>query len=180
MATTRFILGIICLIGLIGHRLPDRHLLVTPAQEKILEIARSQLHVREMGKNNFGKEIREYLTYTHLKEGNPYCAAFISWIFFKAGRAQPRTAWSPDLFPSGRRIKNPQPADVLGIYSTAKQRIVHCGLVEKLEHDWIISIEANTNEDGSSDGNGNYRKWRHKNTIRYFSRWLKKEEVRDE
>lgn len=180
MATTRFILGILCFIGLVGHRLPDRDLLNTPAQEKILNIARSQLHVRETGKNNYGKEIKEYLAYTKVAEGNPYCAAFISWVFFKAGYPAPRTAWSPSLFPLHRRIKNPQAADLLGIYSFTKQRIVHCGIVEKLENDWIVSLEANTNNDGSSDGNGNYRKWRHKRTVWCYSRWLKKEEVRNE
>jgi hypothetical protein len=172
MATARFILGIICLIGLIGHRLPDRHLLTSSAQEKVLSIARSQLYVRESGKNNFGMEIRKYLAYTHLPQGNPYCAAFISWVFFKAGYQQPRTAWSPDLFPTAKQVKAPLPADLLGIYSTAKKRVVHCGIVENQQNDWIISIEGNTNPDGSSDGNGNYRKWRHKRTIRYFSRWL--------
>ncbi len=180
MATTRFILGIICLVGLIGHRLPDRDLLATPAQEKILDIARSQLYVRETEKNNFGKEIKEYLAYTHLPQGNPYCAAFISWVFSKAGNAQPRTAWSPDLFPLHRRIKAPQHADLLGIYSLTKQRIVHCGIVERLQNDWVVSLEGNTNTDGSNDGDGNYRKWRHKKTIRCFARWLKREEVRDE
>ncbi len=180
MATTRIILGIICLGGVIGHRVPDRNLLNTPAQERILNIARSQLYVRETGKNNFGNEIKEYLAYTNLAQGNPYCAAFISWVFFKAGFAEPRTAWAPALFPSYRRIKTPKPADILGIYSLKKQRIVHCGLVERLQNDWVISLEGNTNDDGSSDGNGNYRKWRHKRTINCFSRWLKKEEVYDE
>lgn len=180
MATTRIILGIICLGGVIGHRVPDRNLLITPPQEKVLNIARSQLYVREATKNNFGKEIKEYLAYTNLKEGNPYCAAFISWVFYKAGFKEPKTAWSPALFPQYRRIKTPQPADVLGIYSIEKQRIAHCGLVEKLKDDWIVSLEGNTNDNGSSDGNGNYRKWRHKRTIYCFARWLKKEEVRNE
>ncbi len=180
MATTHFILGILCLGGVIGHRVPDRNLLTTPEQEKILNIARSQLYVRETGKNNFGKEIRGYLAYTKVTEGNPYCAAFISWVFHKAGYEQPRTAWSPTLFPLHRRIKNPQAADLLGIYSVTKQRIVHCGIVEKLENDWVVSLEANTNNNGSSDGNGNYRKRRHKRTIWRYARWLKKEEVRNE
>ena len=179
MATTRFILGIICLIGLIGHRLPDRYLL-TIAQQQILDIANSQLHVRETAKNTFGKEIKQYLNYAKLPEGNPYCAAFISWVYYKAGHTQPRTAWSPDLFPIEKRIKEPKAADVLGIYSLVKQRIVHCGIVERLQNDWVISIEGNTNADGSSDGDGNYRKWRHKRTIKYFARWLDTKEVANE
>ena len=180
MATTRFILGIICLVNVIGHGLPDRNLLNTAAQEQILNIARSQLEVRESGKNNFGTMIGQYLSYTRLRQGNPYCAAFISWVFFKGGYSAPRSAWSPDLFPKSRMVKFPQPADLLGIYSKDRKRIVHCGIVERLQHDWVISIEGNTNSDGSADGDGNYRKWRHKNTIRCFSRWLARKEVNDD
>jgi hypothetical protein len=180
MGTIRIVLGLLCLGGIIGHRLPDRHLLNTAAQEKILSIARSQLDVRETGGNNHGKAVGTYLAYVNLPEGNPYCAAFISWVYGKAGYLRPKTAWSPDLFPIERRIKKPQPADVLGIYSLAKQRVVHCGIVEKLQHDWVVSIEGNTNGDGSSDGDGNYRKWRHQRTIKYYSRWLGKAEVQNE
>lgn len=177
MATTSYIPILICLIGLISHRLPHGHLLATAAQQKIVAIAASQLHVRESGRNNFGKEVKAYLAYTRLPEGNPYCAAFISWVFAKAGYAEPRTAWSPDLFPAARRIKEPQAADLLAIYSVEKKRIAHCGLIERLQHDWVIAIEGNTNVEGSREGDGVYRKWRHRKTIYSYSRWLKREEV---
>jgi hypothetical protein len=173
MATAHYIFGIVCSIGIIGHRLPDGHLLSKPAQEKILVIARSQLHVRETGRNNFGMEIKAFLAYTHLKEGSPYCAAFVSWVFKQAGYPKPRTAWSPDLFPLARQTLTPQPADVLGIYSRELKRIAHCGLIEQMQNDWIISIEANTNIEGNREGDGVYRKRRHKRTIAKFANWAK-------
>lgn len=172
MATLRITIGILCLAGLLGNRLHHRDLLNQQAQQKILNIARSQLDVRETGRNNYGKEIKAYLAYTHLPEGYSYCAAFVSWVFGKAGYAEPRTAWSPSLFPKNKIVREPVPADVLGIYYPSQKRIAHCGLVEQVHHDWIISIEANTNADGSNDGNGNYRKWRHRKTIYGFARWL--------
>jgi hypothetical protein len=173
MATARFILGIICLIALIGYRVPDGNLLSTEPREKILQAARSQLHVREIGKNNYGKEIKEYLAYTGLPEGNPYCAAFVSWSYMKAGFPVPRTAWSPALFPLARRTLKPKPADVLGIYSAALKRIAHAGLVERRDGSWIISLEANTNTDGGREGDGVYRKRRHIRTIAKFADWVK-------
>lgn len=172
MATSPIILGLICAIGSIWHGLPHRYLLNTPQREKILVIARSQLHVRETEKNNFGKEIKAYLAYTKLPEGNPYCAAFVSWVYFEAGFKQPRTAWSPALFPLARQTREPKPADVLGIYSVKLKRIAHCGLVERRQNDWIISIEANTNIEGSREGDGVYRKWRHFRTIAKFANWF--------
>lgn len=142
-------------------------------RNSLLEIARSQLYVRETDRSNAGKEIKLYLAYTGLAEGNPYCAAFVSWVYFKAGYSQPRTAWSPALFPVARQILTPKPADVLGIYSSKLKRIAHCGLVERMQNDWVISIEANTNIEGSREGDGVYRKWRHKRTISKFARWAK-------
>ncbi len=186
MATSHLIPGLICLIGIIGHGLPHRHLLGTQAQNaeqatrntihmrnKIVEIARSQLHVRETGRNNFGTEIKSYLAYTNLPEGNPYCAAFVSWVYLKAGYKQPRTAWSPALFPLARQTLLPKPADVLGIYSVKLKRIAHCGLVERRQNNWIISIEGNTNLEGDREGDGVYRKWRHQRTIGKFSNWVR-------
>ena len=186
MATTHYILGIICSIGIIGHRLPHSNLLIAKTEiypykadsadlkrNKLVATARSQLYVREQGKNNFGKQIKVYLAYTNLPEGNPYCAAFVSWVYFKAGYKQPRTAWSPALFPLARQTLNPKPADVLGIYSVKLKRIAHAGLVERRKDNWIISIEGNTNTEGSREGDGVYRKWRHIKTIAKFAEWVR-------
>lgn len=37
-------------------------------------------------------------TAVKLKKGQPWCAAFVSWVFAKAGYTAPRTGWSPALF----------------------------------------------------------------------------------
>ncbi|MFI5452859.1 peptidoglycan-binding protein [Pedobacter sp. UC225_61] len=173
MATTRIIFGLLCCIGALGNGMPNRHLLRQPtAQQEVVAIATSQLGVKETGLNNHGAQVKQYLAYTHLKEGNSWCAAFVSWVFGRAGYRQPQTAWSPALFPIGRQTKSPQPGDVLGLYSAEKRRIVHCGLIERTHSDWVISIEGNTNGNGSSDGDGVYRKWRHRRLIAVYARWL--------
>ena len=178
MGTARFIFGLICLIGVVGYRVPDRSFLAQNKQHltrnSIINIASSQIGVRETTGNNDGAQVEAYLKVTNLPKGNPYCAAFISWVFKEAGFAAPRTAWSPALFPTARSTLQPKPADVLGIYSSQLKRIAHAGLVERRQNNWIISIEGNTNLNGSREGDGVYRKWRHVSTIAKFADWVKK------
>ncbi|MES2875810.1 MAG: hypothetical protein V4708_18950 [Bacteroidota bacterium] len=71
--------------------------------EKVRKIYTSQIGVREKG-NNSGKEVEEYLKYVKLVKGNPWCAAFVCWVFGRADIANPRTGWSPGLFGEGRVI----------------------------------------------------------------------------
>lgn len=58
----------------------------------------SQIGIRELGINT-GPQVEEYLRYVHLKKGQPWCAAFICWVYGQAGIENPRSGWSPDLFP---------------------------------------------------------------------------------
>ncbi len=83
--------------------------------------------------------IGKLYAYTKLPQGNPYCAAFVSWVYGKAGYAKPRIAWSPDLFPKDKRILAPQPADLLGIFSVAKGRIASSRYVKSYFGEFFIS-----------------------------------------
>ncbi len=139
---------------------------------QLLTIAKSQIGVREATGNNDGEAVECYLHYTGNKKGEPWCAAFISWVFGQAGYSQPRTAWSPSLFPKSRAVKTIKPATVFGIYFKDKGRIAHVGLVERQQHDWIYTIEGNTNSAGSREGDGVYRKLRHSRTIAAYANWL--------
>lgn len=192
MSTIRILLGIVCLVAIGCSTEPDGGVLggvgatkderlkskdhVTDSmmqREKMMVIARSQIGVRELTGSNDGLVVEGYLKVANLPKGNPWCAAFVSWVFSEAGYSKPRTAWSPALFPITRSTLKPRPADVLGIYTVKLKRIAHAGLVERRQHNWIISIEGNTNTNGSREGDGVYRKWRHIRTIAKFADWVK-------
>lgn len=179
MATIRILLGIICLAALGRGTMPERGILSPQhaTRNTILSIAQSQIGVREATGHNDGPRVEAYLHYTGNRKGEPWCASFVSWVYGQAGFTQPRTAWSPALFPATKRTAAPQPADVFGIYSLKLKRIAHAGLVARRQHDWIISIEGNTHADGRRDGDGVYLKWRHIRTIHVFANWLKGKEV---
>ena len=137
----------------------------------LIPIAMAELWVREESGKNDGQRVEEYLSTVGLKKGDPYCAAFVSWVFEQAGYNLPRTGWSPALFPTSRLVKAAEPGNVFGIYFPAMKRIAHCGLVVGSRGDWITTVEGNTNASGGREGGGVYQRLRHKKSIRLFSDW---------
>jgi len=141
-------------------------------RQKLVSIALREVGVREKTGRNDGKRVEEYLSTVKLKSPNPYCAAFLSWVFKQEGYAKPRSGWSPDLVPISRLTHNPSPANIVGYYFPDLGRVAHVGMIEKVQHDWAITIEANTNIAGSREGEGVYRKRRHLKTIYRIADWV--------
>ncbi|QIH37208.1 CHAP domain-containing protein [Sphingobacterium sp. DR205] len=137
-----------------------------------MDIARHEMAVKEATGNNDGPRVEEYLAYTGLGKGHAWCAAFVSWSYGKAGLPAPRNAWSPALFPLVRRYTKEQilggvvrQADLFAIYNQKLGRIDHVGIVQKMEGNWILTVEGNVN-------NGVLSKRRSLATIYAFSNWL--------
>lgn len=122
-------------------------------RQQIYEIAANETGVREMGGDNKGPEISEYLAYVGLGDGYEWCAAFASWCYGQAGRSMPRNAWSPALFPKARCYTKEQllkgdvrQADLFAIYSSQMKRIHHVGLVKVIQGPMLISVEGNSHD----------------------------------
>jgi hypothetical protein len=186
MATIKLLLGIFCFavtgsIGLLKRDLlvqkgPGRTL--APVDEmrerlRLVQFAVMEIGVREKTGQNDGIRVEAYLASVDLKKGLPWCGAFISWVFKKAGYAEPRTGWTPALFPSSRLARSALPGNLLGVYFPKLKRIAHVGLIERLDGDWCLSVEGNTNFQGSNEGDGIFRKRRHVKTIYQIADWVK-------
>ncbi|MBB4106678.1 peptidoglycan-binding protein [Pedobacter zeae] len=186
MATIRFFLGIVCFALFGGYSLPGRNSIKPAANratadgEKLLQIAKKELGVREASGRNDGPRVAAYLRYVNIGEGSPWCAAFVSWVFGQAGYSAPRTAWSPALFPVNKRTQEVSRAVVFGIYFNQLKRIAHCGFAERRDGDWLITIEGNTNMAGSREGDGVYRKRRALKAVKYFADWSNRKGGDDE
>ena len=143
-------------------------------RQQLRKIYLSQIGVKEKTGANDGFEVERYLRYSNLKAGSSWCAAFVCWCLGKAGLSNPRSGWSPDLFVKDRVVwqRNrgythgqrkkvvPAPGDVYGLYFPDKGRIAHCGFVDSWSDNWVIGVEGNTNEAGSREGEGVFRKRR--------------------
>lgn len=55
-----------------------------PLQVEVIEFAKANLHVREKSGKNDGPEIKRWLNYIGLDEGQPYCAAFAVFMYHSA------------------------------------------------------------------------------------------------
>ncbi len=210
-------------------------------QRKVKSIYDSQVGIREQG-TNAGHNVEDYLRYVNLKKGEPWCAAFICWVYGQAGVDNPKSAWSPDLFKPGKVIwrrgnryrvagsgyqaasircqvssiryqvssiryevsdmkyktwystmycssqttnkqqptragyktgyssiyryslatinQQPTTGDIFAIWFPEKNRIAHAGFIDNWGETWLITVEGNTNLNGSREGDGVYRKRR--------------------
>ncbi|AWW33235.1 CHAP domain-containing protein [Echinicola strongylocentroti] len=135
----------------------------------------------EVGKNNHGPAIKKYLASVGLGEGYAWCAAFVKWVLSENGLpASGANAWSPSWFPASRVIYqrnseakgNPQSGDVFGIYFSTKKRIAHVGFIHEWTEKYAVTVEGNTNDAGSREGDGVYRKKRLKRQIYAVADWI--------
>lgn len=149
-------------------------------REKVIGDITSQLNVREIG-NNAGPMVSKYLKSVGSSDGNPWCAAFVSYNLTKNNIKNPNSAWSPafaqpkDIIWTPRATKSsPLPADVMTLYYPSLGRVGHVGFYVNKDLDGnFITIEGNTNGEGSREGDGVYRKKRHPNKVYAITRYIK-------
>jgi hypothetical protein len=139
----------------------------------------SQIGVREVG-NNTGPQVDLYLASTNLAPGYAWCAAFVAWVLTENGVPNPKSAWSPSWFPknkvvwqsNGLKNQMPLPGDVFGIYFSNLNRIAHVGFVHRFGNQITITVEGNTNDNGSREGDGVYIKRRPTRQIHSVARYI--------
>ena len=151
----------------------------TERVEKVVRLARGTIGWKEE-RGNSGPVVDKILKTVGLEgTGSPWCAAWVVFVGDEAlGKEQnpyPRSAWSPDFVKApdwNRGVgKEPSSADAFGVYFQSLGRVAHTGLVEKVEGNMAVTIEGNTNDNGSREGDGVYRKRRPLATI-LAKRWL--------
>ena len=86
-----------------GQTIPAPEPIINGKQQKVRQIYRSQIGIREKGSNS-GPAVEQYLLYVNLPKGMPWCAAFVCWVFGQANVDNPKTGWSPDLFRGSKVI----------------------------------------------------------------------------
>ena len=153
----------------------------TLKQNEVRKTYTAEIGVRENGFNK-GKRVEEYQKAANLKPNDAWCAAFITWTFKQCGIKAVVSGYSPNWFQSNvvykrddniNRHYSPEIGDVFGLYFESKKRIAHVGFIDKQEGNYYTTVEGNTNEAGSREGDGVYRKRRHIKTIYAISRWIK-------
>lgn len=140
--------------------------------QALLDLLRKQIGVREkpMGSNR-GPEVDAYNAAAKTEMGSPWCAAVRAWANRKVGLPVPDgAAYSPSWFPKSRRVAAPVAGDAGGVYFPSKGRIAHLVTVEELRRRDVVTLEGNTNAQGSREGDQFARRIRGKDALTY-ARW---------
>jgi hypothetical protein len=154
--------------------------------KQIVTIAAREVGIRERSKNQ-GPGIEKYWGATTYKSGyanrEPYCAAFLCWVFREACKgiaapfSLPRSPVAYDFEKWGKsnasngvetfssKGKRPRAGDVFTLSAAS-----HVGLVKSVGKTTFTSIEANTNDAGSREGDGVYERTRSIASVRRFVR----------
>lgn len=149
------------------------------ARERILTVARSLIGIREATGHNDGPIVEAILASTGNAKGDPWCAAANYYVYSRAGYGYlvPRSAWSPDWVAGATwkqgRGTTPLPADSFGIYFSSLGRVGHTGLIEQWSNSVAVTLEGNTNDQLSRDGDGYYRKRRLTRQIYAVRSWVR-------
>lgn len=139
----------------------DAPKLSTGLGEAAITCASSQVGVTEVGGNNRGPTVEEYLRAVGLGPGFAWCAAFTYWCFRVGAN---RVVLVNPCPRTGGGLRMWQLADpVCHVDAPARGRIYvldhgkgqsHVGIIESVNADGTITeISGNTNEAGSREGN---------------------------
>lgn len=147
---------------------------------EISQVVNSQLGVQEQPKgSNWGPRVKLYLASVKVYSPAPWCAAYVHWCLDSAGRKNNITAYSPTahnranlVYYNGKVLKDIRPGDVFTVYFISMGRIGHTGFVGRQINQTIIETnEGNSNDGGSREGYGVFRRRRSIHSLYSISRW---------
>lgn len=151
-------------------------------REKVEKTYLSQVGVREATGHNDGVDVETYLAAVNFGKGYAWCAAFVSWVYTQNGVKNPRSAWVPSWFNNNQNIvwardglknQTPLPGDVFGLYYPQAKIIGHIGFIHRFGDRITITVEGNTNSEGSNEGDGVYLKRRPTRQLYKIARYIK-------
>jgi len=182
MAKNRFILFCILLTSFCACSIGQNIGRDTAQINKVRKIYTSLIGVKEATGHNDGPMVEKILASARLKKGDPWCAATVCFSFLEAGVKAIISGYCPNWFPkskviysrNGKCTQVPFTADVFGIWFANMGRIAHEGFVDfwPSNSPFLVTVEGNTNKDGSREGNLCARKRRLKSQIYQISRYL--------
>lgn len=129
-------------------------------QDRVLSIARSQMGFAEIPHgSNWGKHVKKYLNSVGINFPAAWCMAFVYWVFEEAAK---EAALKNELVKTGgvlhqwnnvsKKYKSKMPLRGGVFIMDFGKGTGHTGIIEKVDGDYIHTIEGNTNDEGSREG----------------------------
>jgi len=118
--------------------------------------------------SNDGVRVREYLRSAGILDPEPWCASFVHWGSLQIGK-EGFGAWTPSWCKTILEIDDPERGAWGLVYYPKLGRFGHIFVVTKVCGNGMIeTVEGNTNNDGSREGTGVFRRFRQAQAHRYF------------
>ena len=152
-----------------------------------MAVALKEVGVEEVGGNNRGPRVKEYLASVNLPEGNPWCAAYVHWCYRECGvvleparsyamalkfHEKPKRVWERGgwTYEPGEWKRISKDGDHFALWYDNLGRIGHTGLIRGEDEKWVLTVEGNTSSGGSREGDAVYLRKRLKRTLYCISR----------
>lgn len=157
-------------------------LTVDNIRNNLVDTLNKQLYVREENGSNRGYMVDIYNREIGVTLGSPWCGSFIGSNLTWQGVDNPHSARAKDyalekdIIWRAKRKNNPklEAGDVLTWYYSNLGRVGHAGFyIETDKNNYFITIEGNTNGNGSREGDGVYKKKRTPDKVYAVSRYIK-------
>lgn len=146
---------------------------VKSPKQKLYDWAQSKVGQRETHGKNRSPFIDSLNRAAGVPLGSPYCGSFVGYGNAKFGFDFPKGyAWSPTWADRNRVVTQPDTMDVFTLYYQRLGRVGHVGYHVCNKETHIETIEANTNDSLSREGDGVHGKRRKKASIHRFTRWI--------
>lgn len=147
-------------------------------QQQALNIAITQLgkHEDPLG-SNWGHPVQDYLRSVNIGFPASWCMAFIYWCFEQAAPGKNplvRTGGVLNAWNTADKVHRvtgePQPGDIF--IMSFGGGLGHTGIVEKVDANFVYTIDGNTNDSGSREGIEICRKQRPRKKMLGYLRYL--------
>ena len=155
----------------------------------VLATALAFVGFQEVGANR-GQVVEEFLKHVWLKPGQPWCAAYVSWVGhralvdWKTGKSRwpvLRAGGCASIGDHARKqkmlVSTPQRGDVFLLYYPSLRRFAHTGFIlgedPETPGQWL-TVEGNTNSSGGREGFEVARRSRRFGQHDRFVRWSQK------
>lgn len=153
---------------------------LSSAADNFIDTLRSYIGTRELTNNNDGENVEKF-THIACNMGKvAWCAAFVAYGLKVNNVEIPECAcWSPCMVPESKIVwrsgdeRRLNKGEIFGLYFQSKKRVAHVGaIIEDFGDGWVLTIEGNTNDAGSREGNGVFTRLRHKSQLYVVAKWI--------
>lgn len=159
----------------------------TPLRDSLSTVFCSYIGVKEATGKNDGKQVNAFQASTGNKTGDAWCASFVAYCLKLVGIKRIGTGAARSWFNKQHTVYDRAVHGVKrfaelaafrgntgGLYFPAKGAIAHIFFLQDMRDDAVITVEGNTNNQLSREGNGCFQCKRKIKLIAAVSNWIDK------